>query len=295
MIDKLRNKFYKKVLKTTGQYNANALNNKEANLKIREAIDEAKPFMASRLGSVELSYIYSYYKKGTATNKVKLQMNTNAGFFPPSDNYLTKFAELYFRDVNDINLLGVWYNEGENVIFNKYNNIGNITELRNLEPYFSEVPWSASLKGKRVLVIHPFVNTINKQFQNHKQLFMNKNVLPEFHLKTIKAVQSISNEKTNFENWFEALEHMKEQIDNTEYDVAIIGAGAYGLPLAAHIKRRNKVAIHLGGATQILFGIKGKRWDNHPVISGFYNEYWTRPNTEEVPSGFQNVEKGCYW
>jgi hypothetical protein len=295
MIDKFRNRFYKQILKTSGKYNAAALNNNESNLKIKEAIEEGKPFMASRLGSVELSYLYSYFKKGSASNKIKFQMNNNAGFFPVTDKYLTKFAELYFNDISEINLLGVWYNEGENVIFNKYNQIGNITELRNLEPYFSEFPWSASLKNKKVLIIHPFVNTISKQIQHHKHIFMNKNVLPEFQLNTIKAVQSISNQETPFKDWFEALEFMKDQIDQTEYDVAIIGAGAYGLPLAAHIKRKDKVAVHIGGATQIMFGVKGKRWDNHPIISSFYNEYWTRPSTEEVPSGFQKVEKGCYW
>ena len=51
----------------------------------------------------------------------------------------------------------------------------------------------------------------------------------------------------------------------------------------------------MGGPTQILFGIKGKRWDDHPVISKFYNEYWVIPNSIEKPQGANKVENGCYW
>lgn len=49
---------------------------------------------------------------------------------------------------------------------------------------------------------------------------------------------------------------MKDEIDKQDYDIALIGCGAYGFPLAAHIKRSGKKAIHLGGALQLLFGIK---------------------------------------
>ena len=71
--------------------------------------------------------------------------------------------------------------------------------------------------------------------------------------------------------------------------IALIGCGAYGLPLAAHVKRINKQAIHMGGALQILFGIKGKRWDNHPTIGNLYNEYWVRPKTQDKPTHSNNM------
>jgi hypothetical protein len=43
--------------------------------------------------------------------------------------------------------------------------------------------------------------------------------------------------------------HAKD-IDCLEFDVALIGAGAYGLPLAACVKRLGKKAIHMGGVTK---------------------------------------------
>jgi len=81
----------------------------------------------------------------------------------------------------------------------------------------------------------------------------------------------------------------------TEYDVLIAGCGAMGLFLAKKAKDLGKVGIHLGGATQILFGIKGKRWDNHSIISGYYNEHWVRPSGSEIPKRCNMVEQGCYW
>jgi len=65
--------------------------------------------------------------------------------------------------------------------------------------------------------------------------------------------------------------------------------------LRVHVKRRGKIGYHLGGATQLLFGIKGRRWDSHPVISKCYNEHWIRPLSEEIPEKAKLVEESCYW
>ena len=81
-----------------------------------------------------------------------------------------------------------------------------------------------------------------------------------------------------------------------EFDVAIIGCGAYGFPLAAEIKRMGKIAIHMGGATQLLFGIRGKRWDDWVgVYKKMVNEYWVRPSEEEKISEGYKIENNFYW
>ena len=51
----------------------------------------------------------------------------------------------------------------------------------------------------------------------------------------------------------------------------------------------------MGGATQLLFGIMGSRWDTDPFISKLYNEYWVRPDQSETPKNADVVENGCYW
>ena len=144
-------------------------------------------------------------------------------------------------------------------------------------------------------MIHPFKETIEKQYKNREKLFANPDILPEFELITMKAIQTIAHEiDPRFCDWEEALNYMYESAMNLDFDVALIGCGAYGMPLAAKLKASGKTAIHLGGALQLLFGIKGKRWDDMPQ-GKLYNEYWVRPLENERPRDAKSVEDACYW
>ena len=78
-----------------------------------------------------------------------------------------------------------------------------------------------------------------------------------------------------------------------DFDICLLGCGAYGFPLAAHVKRLGKKAVHIGGALQLLFGIKGRRWDRE--FSSIYNDAWVRPEENEKPRNANSVEGGCYW
>jgi hypothetical protein len=97
-------------------------------------------------------------------------------------------------------------------------------------------------------------------------------------------------------DWFEALKHMEDEISQLDFDIALIGCGAYGMALAAHVKRMGKQAVHLAGWTQMLFGIYGNRWlRDQPAYAKFINGYWIRPSESEKPKGAEKVEGGCYW
>lgn len=147
-------------------------------------------------------------------------------------------------------------------------------------------------RGKKILVIHPFEESIKEQYsKNRKFLFDNKDILPDFELYTIKAVQGMGCE-TEFKDWFEALDYMYQKAIKINFDVAIIGCGAYGFPLAALLKKAGKKAIHLGGVTQILFGIKGKRFEEQGYKM---NDYWVRPREDERPIEAYKADDSAYW
>jgi hypothetical protein len=266
---------------------------------IRDELQRSKPSMIARFGSVEIKGVL--YPRMPALvrllirDKVFSSMRINAGFFSISDEAIVKFSNLMIEDMMLLDILGSWRIEEELLL--KHSPNAKRIELKGLEPYLSENPWSELLEGLKVLVVHPFIATIERQYHDKRELlFADKRVLPQFKaLETVKAVQTIAGNKGEFNDWFEALESMKAAIDAKDYDVAILGCGAYGFPLAAHVKRRGKKAVHLGGATQILFGIKGRRWDNHQMISPLYNEHWVRPAPEDVPNGASMVENGGYW
>ena len=104
-------------------------------------------------------------------------------------------------------------------------------------------------------------------------------MLAAFEHKTIKAVQHIAGKTTKFKEWFEALDYMKSVISNIDLDIFWIGAGAHGFPLADYVKRLGKKALAMGGSLQLLFGIKGKKWENPNFYSVFnysrlMNKYW---------------------
>ena len=275
------------------------------------------PFMVARFGSIELeAALYPYlcslplWKRYLLYAQKKISflrytseyaqrlMNplcNNAGFFPNDISFLAKFSEKVRLDDTCCCCCCCcsWNNEDLMIPF--FNQDIHFAELAEMEPYDYALPWSRALAGKKVLIVHPFAETIEKQYLKRELLWENMDVLPEFELMTIKAVQSIAGEEVPFKDWFEALHHMEEQMDAVDYDIAIIGCGAYGFSLAAHAKRTGKKAVHLGGATQIMFGIKGKRWDEMPEVNKFYNEHWVYPSVDETPKHKERVEAGCYW
>lgn len=285
------------------------INYDDAQSTILSLLETGKPCLISRFGSVELS-CYTTYRRGGHPfwwlRKTKpfwrrdedlFEMQNNAGFFNGDHKTFSRFADLLFDSAKQIDILGTWM-ENEYVIENKlsYSKV----KLLHLEPFFAKNPWSKYLEGKDVLVVHPFKKSIESQYQRRNLLFDNPDVLPKFKsLNVIKSVQSIGGNNCGFNSWFDALHHMEQQIDATKYDVALIGCGAYGMPLAAHCKKKGKQAIHLGGALQLLFGIRGKRWDEQYGMVHYTkmlsNPSWVRPYQEETPKSAQNIENACYW
>ncbi|MDP1817748.1 MAG: hypothetical protein Q8K92_25045 [Leadbetterella sp.] len=276
------------------------LNSAAGNDYIKAKILGGGPFMAGRFGSGELKAVVQAL--GVNLNILKeikettlVGLCSNAGFFPKTQDSAMKFGELMAYMCHQVDLICVWMNVMEDYVIRTYARQAQITRLRAIEPYYHNEPWSKALEGKKILVIHPFEKTIKSQYQKREFLFLDKNTLPAFELKTLKAVQTIAGQISDFNTWFDALEYMFNKALAIEFDVALVGCGAYGFPLAAKLKEAGKQVVHLGGATQILFGIKGRRWDNHPIISNYYNKYWVRPLQEETPSSSGVVEDGCYW
>ncbi|WP_343695573.1 hypothetical protein [Flavobacterium sp.] len=288
-------------------------NSQKASDIIKDLLESEKPCMIARFGSVELDCLDCYKEKQNNlfkryfryinensntidwTEEIRKSMLNNAGFFPVDDVNLTKFSQLMLKSISNLDILGSWLQK-ENNFKIELSDVKTVP-LTDLEPYYHKQPWSIALKNKKVLVIHPFVKSIKSQYENRKLLFKNPDVLPDFDLITYKPVQSFAGNHKNidFKTWFEALEFMKKDIHKIEFDIAIIGCGAYGFPLASFIKEIGKKSIHLGGATQVLFGIKGKRWEEEYDMSAIFNDHWIRPLDVEKPENFLNVENGCYW
>ena len=286
-----------------------------ANDALRDLLSRAAPCMIARFGSGEMETTLRHLDislPGSAAvkalrllagqigpfwwdNSIRAGITWIAGLFPPTNETMDRFGARVLEDCREIDILAGWL-AGEKRLQSLYFPRAACIPLINLEPFAVDAPWTMALEGKTVLLVHPFEATIRHQYAKRERLFKDPRILPAFTLKTYKTVQSLAGNSTRFPTWFDALEHMCREISAIDFDVAVIGAGAYGMSLAAHIKRLGKKAVHMGGATQLLFGIKGGRWDHTPEYSQrLYNEDWTHPLAEDRPDNYKTVEGGSYW
>lgn len=280
-------------------YGKKILAGQEGNDYCKSLLQSNKPCMIGRVGTVEMGVINAFFNKECKIIKqikgerTRLLCN-NAGFFPDDEEEVCKFVRLYLKSAIQLDALGVFNNHSEDLFQKKYASQAQMMQFTTFESFYFEHPWTYALKDKKVLVIHPFEESILKQYNKRTSLFDNPEILPEFDLITIKAVQTIGNNTAGYQSWFEALRYLKNQINNIEFDIALIGCGAYAFPLAAYIKEKGKKAVVTAGATQLLFGIKGARWD-HAETPVPYKDSWIRPDISEKPEMADSVEGGCYW
>jgi hypothetical protein len=302
------------------------VNRQSVNLIIYNLLMQDEPCMIARFGTTELITVNNYLCITSPKNYLKKLfdyitdkthtpwwqtdnfhfLDIYSGVFPPTEEISVKFAERYLNDIPLIDLLGSFQYYEKFMPLKK--DIINV-HLETLYPFFVNEAWTKALKGKKVLVVHPFEDTIKQQYKKRESLFEHKDVLPEFELITLKAIQSAAGIQTPYKDWFEALHVMEEQITQIDFDICLLGCGAYGLPLAAHIKRMGKKAVHLGGGLQLLFGIKGKRWDKESnygnrynidklfdsQYSDLYNVYWIRPLEIDKPASVNKLDGAIYW
>ncbi|QKH96389.1 hypothetical protein FIU22_01695 [Parabacteroides distasonis] len=285
LIIKGTRKLYRNIKKPVFKVDYSDLDRDSANEKILKLLEEDRPCMISRFGSGEIGIVNNYLTTHSNSPLFKRcydyitddtglpwwdklfykSMRLNAGIFPESIEILDRFAERYLQDIPEIDLLGS-FNYTEKFMPLRKGLIK--VHLECLYPFWTKQPWTLALKGKKVLVVHPFVDTIESQYARRELLFEDTNILPSFELKTLRAVQSNAGNDVIFCDWFEALTYMENEISGIDFDICILGCGAYGLSLAATIKRMGKKAVHMGGGSQLLVV--------HPFVDTIESQYARR-------------------
>jgi hypothetical protein len=278
------------------------------NKLIFEAISKGRPLMVSRFGSAELNWYLNYkiLRKSfikRAISYITLEIDeldknrkfiSDITFLPESKEATSNYMAEIDSIIPKIDIIGTWLRQEQSKEL-KYNKDTKFIYLGHLEPYYSDNPWSFALKGKKVLVIHPMKKSIESQYLKRDLLFKNKNILPEFKLNVLQAPYF---DDPRFGSWKLIMDFYKSEVVKYDFDVAILGCGSWGMPLAGFIKNLGKVAIHLGGSTQLLFGIIGERWETQwPEFQelNLVNSNWTRPLPEETPTWAKGYDRNSYW
>jgi len=276
---------------------SNQLNSDDANISISRLLQEKQPFLVGRIGHTEGRILGEYlFRNRRYSRLTRKEAHQFSGIFPVAPELLDCFAEIYGGAIANSDLLGFWQTAFQAQLLSVQYPTIPITSLSALEPYLHVSPWSANLAGLRVVVVHPFAQSIITQYTTKRvSLFTDQRVLPQFSLQVVAPPQTLAPLTGGFTDWLLAYQDLVSRVLEREFDVALLGCGAYGLPLGAAIKASGRQAIHLGGALQILFGIRGKRWDQLPMIAALMNDHWVRPAFEETPISASRVDGACYW
>ncbi len=256
--------------------------------------------LVARVGATEGETVAFYLSKRIAKSgpvppypdRLLRDMKVLSGFFPCTNETLDQVSIQYLSCIETIDVYAAWTSYDRHLCPR-----GALRcRLIDLDPFFTANRWTLALKGLRVTVVSPFKTTILAQYPNRAQLFAQP-TMPDFSLSVVEAAQTHCAQDVGQQSWYENLSKMHTAVAQSKPEVVIIGAGAYGLPLASMAKAHGATAVMLGGATQLLFGIIGSRWLNDPQYRALFNEYWRRPSEEERPAGYQTLEisGGAYW
>lgn len=287
-----------------------ALKPPSAHSMIAELIRGGQPFAVTRPGGTESEGLKHFLKKRTHQSPNSKQSRYPRFFLENATNLsgityrtsadLDEFCAEYLSGIaaSDILIFGR-FAPGALEVIERFRERGKeITDPSAVEPFFAAAsavqPWTSALKGKRVLVVHPFSKSIERQFARKGEIETVNKLMPDFELITAKPPVTFAGEP-NTSNWLQSLMDFNLRIQAIDFDVALIAAGGYGLPLAARVRDMGRGAIHYGGALQLLFGIRGKRWESDPRYQAFFGPNWVKPSLDETPHRAQSVEHGAYW
>ena len=272
------------------------------------------PALIGRFGTIELECVlHSESFPGKTLHPSMLEIiENNAGVFPTSEESIQHWLAATRKSVESADILAVgWYSktaEYERQLLMKWGwySAEKAVALRDLEPYYSQdTRWTSLLEGLDVCVVSSFAESAKLQVAKGEDriwpgaggsLWANK---VRWHWVQTGYAPVLAQGRANWEespeSWEEAVDWVVSEVLKTKARVVLIGCGGLGMIIGSRLKAAGKICVVMGGAIQVLFGIKGGRWANHKDISKFWNDEWTWPSADETPRGALTVEQGCYW
>jgi hypothetical protein len=232
------------------------------------------------------------------------ELENNAGIKVKDNKSLQEYVVKLLKAYDNCTVIAEWDTSGkvfahtgigQQLITNRTPNTPKI-DARGLEPYYFKENWIPAVKGKKILIIHPFVKTFKKQIINFEKLFPNQKWFEDCSFIFVQPPLTLAGNHGG-KDWQEHLTPFLDSLRETiDYDLALVAAGGYGMLIADFIfSNLKKSVMYIGGALQLFFGVVGKRWFDNKEILNLVNDDWIRPDKEDKPPNFTNVEKGCYW
>lgn len=292
-----------------------------ASARIEQLLRGDRPFLIGRMGNAEQQVSFCFHTQNASAQAAAMaQIDRNAGvYWTPSARGLTRAAVLrayaaeFVRALQLSDLVGTYNAPSSGGRRDVYEaalmtwycmpRAGcDAIEPRMLEPRVADryhvAPWSAALAGRTVLVVSPFEDSIRSQYARRHKVWSaaTAKMLPDFELKTVKTRMSAIGHRPH-RDFLETLQVLQQAVKAAQpFDVALMGCGGYGLPLAAYIRGNlSRSAIYVGGGLQLMFGITGGRWLRRPDVQALTNKFWVRPSAAETPRNAMELERSSYF
>jgi len=188
----------------------------EANLLLYNRLRDGVPLFAGKLGSVESRVLgehrYRQRWQSHFNSRTRLQAHQNSGIFPVDDSALAATAEELWAAMRSIELLGCWPVEYQARLMMDLPQLPQRCEMPDLEPFFYPLPWTAALEGKRVLVLHPFLRSLERQWGRRQELFPGRPVLPLFDPVFVASPMTVRGAVHGYISWQSALDQLWQQV-----------------------------------------------------------------------------------
>ena len=277
---------------------------------ILKALKDGNGCSIGRHGTVELTLLLQAWNNPALMNLDQCSvLERNAGIFPRTIDMTANWVMEYWNASEDTDVLAAgWYKplaSAEWKFIDETNPQCQRIPLRSLEPYYSKPidRWTRALEGQSVCVVSSFAETMEQQLSIAPSLWGDdyETLLPSANWTFVRSyyspilAQGRCEWPQGIQSWMDAATHLEQEVLKTGARIVLLGCGGLAMPLAYRLKKKGLICIVMGGAIQVLFGIKGKRWATHPVISGFWNAAWTQPKPDEIPGAAAEIEGGCYW
>jgi len=299
----------------TGLHWRRLCNRRTANLDVQqsqtwisEALVRRAPCAIGKVGTSELlsqeyldRWIQLPWPANASWKRPARRLYSNAGVFPVRKDIYRRWAGEYREAVRELDFVAQWQPPGsfleayEQAFLNRDLPKAVRGSFVGLEPVGAA--WLRPLAELRWLVVSPFCETIKFQLPKLSLLNIFHGVKPERLAQAARSCRFVPCPQLPYlvppvhRDWFHGLEEMQATMSTIDFDVAIIGAGAWSIPLAVHAKKLGRIGMHLGGTVNLLFGIRGGRFEDR----GLYNEHWIRPLPSECPAKHKLLENGAYW
>jgi hypothetical protein len=275
---------------------------------VSEALQNGRGLAVGKLGTSEFNCIEAHLLNKSSDSYMLKCMTVNAGIWP-HDTLWVWFSTMRDEVLPEMDCIVEWNSPRLEIpLLNSFAPGSHRIPLRALEPYYQAdlaAMWTRAIPaGTKVAVVTPFAASVAEQIPQLPHLFPVPIWNEGVEFVSIKTGCSPALDREGPAawpvhileiGWQAAVHEIVRQVVESGARVALIGCGALSLPVAVLLKEKGVVAVHTGGATQILFGVMGGRWDTHSVISTFFNEHWIRPSSAETPRGSNRIEGGCYW